>query len=137
MDTSVRCRDVQMTYEVEIPKEIQPLTTRDQAKALIALQSFEGSFVLSTTLAALLQVPFVNLEAKIKGFCGSGLSDGLMKDVWATVLAVMMFERKLAAEKDVWELVVEKAKLWVAELDGLKGEDLKKLEMLAGEVRGH
>jgi hypothetical protein len=142
MGTSIRGMSTLMsTYDsqAEIPKEVvQPLAPHERTKALIALQSFEGSFPLTATLAAILEIPIAELEAKIKGSRGnSGFSDGLVKDVWATMLAITMFERKLATDKGVWEMVVEKAKLWVTGLNGLKVEDIKKLETLAGEVCGH
>jgi hypothetical protein len=137
----MRCKAADpMMCEVESPSpdltDVQSLTPRDLTKALIKLQSFEGSFSLSTDLATMLDVSMVELEAKIRS-CGIGLAEGLTKEVWATVLAVTMFETKLEAEKEIWELVAEKAKTWVASLEGLKGEDLKHLETLAREVCGH
>lgn len=122
---------VDISQEEEEEEEVQQLTLRDRTKALIALQSFEGSFSLTSSLATLLEVPFGELEAKIKASRGHGLTDVLMNEIWATVLAVTFFERKLVAEKEVWDLVVQKAKSWMAGLSGLKDDDLKKLELLA------
>ena len=65
--------------------------------------------------------------------CGS-LSGKEKENLWATVLAVFMFEKKLSSEKDMWELVVSKARDWVSELVSAWDEDVKRLEILASEV---
>ena len=40
----------------------------------------------------------------------ASLSPELRKKVWATVLAIKLFEMQLAAERSVWQLVVDKAR---------------------------
>jgi hypothetical protein len=117
-----------------------PLTARGRTTALIALQTFEGSFPLSAKLAELLGTPLSELETKLgrsRTSIDGQLSEMTMKEVWATVLAVTMFEMKLASERDVWELVVAKARVWMKELKGLASEDVEKLEKLAVEVCGN
>ena len=49
----------------------------------------------------------------------------------STLLAVGLFERELARERDVWELVVEKARGWIIKLVG--NEEAKLLEMKVGK----
>ncbi|KAG0220559.1 hypothetical protein BGW42_000340, partial [Actinomortierella wolfii] len=51
--------------------------------------------------------------------------------VVATALAISYFESKLQKDKDTWELIVEKAKSWLA--TKLGGED-KADELLAKAV---
>jgi hypothetical protein len=46
--------------------------------------------------------------------------------VWATLLAVVVFEKELADEKDVWELVVDKARAWMVALDRVQKESVEK-----------
>ena len=105
------------------------------SQRLIALQSFEGSFSFTQALAAVLGVPFPELEAKLMEFIPSNFeSSDAYQTVWATVLAVTMFEKKLAGEKDVWELVVAKARDWIAALPSVQDEDVKRLETMAIEV---
>ena len=55
--------------------------------------------------------------------------------MWATVLAVCMFESRLGAERDMWELVVEKVNDWVYGVSLVeKGVDVEGLRELAREV---
>jgi hypothetical protein len=112
------------------------LSPREQAKALIALQGFEGSFPLSASLAAIIGAPLQDLEARLTQFAPvavSGLKAEEERRLWATVLAVSVFEGKLAGEAEMWELVVEKARGWITGLSA-GDENVKRLERLAGEV---
>ena len=117
------------------------VTTKDRVKALINLQSFEGSFLLTAALASALQVPLIDLEAKLKAFTpptGSGkLGEQDKAKLWATSLAVCMFKSKLGSERDMWELVVEKAKHWIdGLLSSVQSADVGRLRGLAREVLG-
>jgi hypothetical protein len=105
--------------------------------ALITLQTFEGSFPLNA-LAVQLGISQANLEAKLNGFSPStpGLSEEQKRDLWATVLAVATFESQLAGERDVWELVVDKANAWIVRTVGEASEDVNVLKALAAEVLG-
>ena len=77
------------------------------------------------------------LETKLRTGIAGQLSEKTVKEVWATVLAVTMFEVRLASERDVWELVVGKARVWMKGLKGLGSADVEKLEKLAVEVCGN
>jgi hypothetical protein len=48
----------------------------------------------------------------------SDVDEEQRKRLCTTLLAVCSFERELARERDVWELVVEKARGWVSGLVG-------------------
>jgi len=63
-------------------------------------------------LLTLLGATLVDLEAKLEEFVPilTGLSKEQGKSLWAAVLTLGMFERKLVVERDVWELVAEKAR---------------------------
>jgi hypothetical protein len=113
----------------------QPLSLK--TKALIDLQTYEGCFVLDSALATLLGVSITDLETKLSRFTASntGLSQR-KRSVWATLLAVKLFETQLAAERSVWQLVVDKAKAWMRELGTVGDTDVNVLEKLAGEVLG-
>ena len=116
---------------------VAPATTvKDRAKALIALQSFEGSFSLTSALASTLQVPLADLEAKLQTSSPSKLGEEDKKKLWATVLAVCLFENKLGSEKEMWELVVEKASDWMSGLPSVQTTYAAELKRLAGEVLG-
>jgi len=53
--------------------------------------------------------------------------------VWATVLAIKLFETQLAG-RSVWQLVMDKVRAWMRELGTAGDADVEQLEMLAGEV---
>jgi hypothetical protein len=114
----------------------QPLSSR--TKTLIDLQTFEGYFVLDLALATLLGVSIPVLEARLMWFVpgNAGLSLEHRKKVWATVLAIKLFETQLARERNVWELVVDKAREWMEGLAGVGVEDITQLEKMAGVVLG-
>jgi hypothetical protein len=111
----------------------QPLSLR--TKTLIDLQTFEGSFVLNSALATLLGVSSLDLEldASLMRFIPSSWDLELSKKVWATVLAIKLFETQLAGERSVWQLVVDKARAWIGGLAGVRAEDISQLEKMAGE----
>ena len=97
------------------------------------MQTFEGSFPLTQTLATLLGVSLAVLQAKLKEFtpANATLSDEQKNNLWATALALWAFENKFAVERDVWELVAEKSKAWLIAFDK---EDVKTMEKFAQEV---
>lgn len=111
-------------------------TTLDRAKALIALQAFEGHFPLSLSLSQILGSPLSFLTAKLDQLSpvAIGLEVEARQKLWATILAIELFENKLKGEAEMWELVVEKAKVWVAGLPDVPQDDVKKMEVLASEV---
>ncbi len=54
----------------------------------------------------------------------AGLSLEHRKKVWATVLAIKLFETQLAGERSVWQLVVDKGRAWMKGLTGVGAEDI-------------
>lgn len=58
----------------------------------------------------------------------AAIDQSLQESVFATALAVAFFTMKLAGEKDVWELVVLKAKKWMAKQIEKSEEILKFVE---------
>jgi len=113
----------------------QPLSSR--TKTLIGLQTFMGCFDLTPSLAGQLGVSISILEARLLTFMPSnvGLSLDDRKKLWATVLAIKLFETQLAGERSVWQLVVDKARVWMGGLQ-IGVEDVAQLEKMAGEVLG-
>jgi len=117
----------------------QPLSSR--TKTLIGLQTFMGCFDLTPSLAGQLGVSISILEARLLTFMPSnvGLSLDDRKKLWATVLAIKVFETQLAGERSVWQLVVDKARMWMGGLQGVGvgvAKDVAQLEKMAGEVLG-
>ena len=82
----------------------------DPLQKIIALQTFEGYWNLD---ARLLEV--VGLSAQHKA------SQDTHSKVWATVLAITFLERRMAGDKEIWVMVVEKARGWLKNME--EGED--------------
>jgi hypothetical protein len=94
---------------------------------------------LDLALAALLGISMPDLEAKlamcqISGGNWTSRSEEQKRKVWATLCAIKVFETRLAWERDVWGLVVDKARAWVRTM--LEDRDVKALEKLIGDVLG-
>lgn len=108
-------------------------------KTLIDLQTFDGCFTLTPALAAVLGVDLAILEAKISS---SGPlkftlgSNEQHRSIWATMLAVRMFEMKLKGDCAVWQLVVDKARAWIRINLNAIGWVETELEKIADEVLG-
>ncbi|OAA34161.1 von Willebrand domain containing protein [Beauveria brongniartii RCEF 3172] len=89
--------------------ESYQIPTKEDAKtpleAIIALQTFGGSWTWSTALEELLGVT--------REVAGKQL-EVAAEEVAATVCAVAYLEEKLADEQEVWELVVDKAREWLS-----------------------
>jgi hypothetical protein len=108
-----------------------PSTLRGRTRALIAEQAFEGYFCLTVTFAASLNLSLSFLEAKLNELSVPLTED--LRRMFATMLAVGVFEGKLSGEKEMWELVVEKARGWT---DGVQGVQVgaEKLKGLVEDV---
>ncbi|RDL38783.1 uncharacterized protein BP5553_03123 [Venustampulla echinocandica] len=91
----------------------------EKLHSIIALQDFDGSW------------PVDKAEiSRILGFDVGENPQGGNKSPWVTVVMVCYLEKKLADEKDTWELVVEKARAWLVDtvtidLEGLEKEAAK------------
>ncbi|KJX93846.1 hypothetical protein TI39_contig4247g00002 [Zymoseptoria brevis] len=72
---------------------------------LISLQTFSGAWAWSDELLALLKLSAP--EEKILAQFGD------VKDLAATALVVAFLQAQLTDDKEVWEMVVEKAKAWL------------------------
>ncbi|KAM6479985.1 VIT-domain-containing protein [Trichoderma sp. SZMC 28011] len=93
----------------------------DVLSTLSALQTFVGSWQWNPSLEAILGVTLLNATGKIQlpGQYTYHL------DVLATLCAVVFLKKKLASEKDSWELLVQKAEDW---LRAQTGADVLALE---------
>lgn len=90
------------------------LSNSEKVHAVIGMQNFEGSWDFSKRLADITGIGKESFEQQ-----GAG-------KVWVTVLVIAFLELCLGEEHDIWELVVEKAKLWLSgqniELDAVEEE---------------
>ena len=78
-----------------------PSTPSEIVHAIIALQNFDGSWTASAEVERLLSL---SPNAMV----------GHLDAVLATVYVVVFLEQKMKSEEGVWELVVEKARGWLA-----------------------
>ncbi|KAG0247877.1 hypothetical protein DFQ27_001453, partial [Actinomortierella ambigua] len=82
---------------------------RPPLEALIELQTFEGFWEATDELAGVFGLTLDKIEQEAKVL---GNNEDLRRI--ATALAISYFESKLQKDKDTWELVVDKAKSWLA-----------------------
>ncbi|OQU96365.1 von Willebrand factor type A domain-containing protein [Cladophialophora immunda] len=91
------------------PVDMSALSNGEKMHRLIGLVEFDGSWLRSNHLLALLGVTeqqFTSVSVPV--------ADAGADTVRATVLAVAWLKAKVASEKDVWEMVAEKATEWLA-----------------------
>jgi hypothetical protein len=113
---------------------LEPSSPHDRTMALIALQTFEGSFPLTPALTRLLGLDLGSVVTKLSA-CSVALGEDIKRSLLATLLTVGMLEGKLEEEREVWDLVVEKARSWIEEMSGELGDGvLETLQKLAGEL---
>ncbi|KAF2683098.1 hypothetical protein K458DRAFT_369278 [Lentithecium fluviatile CBS 122367] len=107
------------------PFNLAPSKTPEEALTfLIKLQTFEGYWIWDPSLFATVRVSEQGAESE-RSAAGYG------KEEWATALVVTFFEERLAGERGSWELVVEKARGWLAVTLG--GEE--KVEEMVNKAR--
>ncbi|KAF3911010.1 hypothetical protein AA313_de0202223 [Arthrobotrys entomopaga] len=109
------------------PKPVVKVSTPDERiHSLIMLQSFAGSFVLNDDIATVIKNSFKtsgDILQKLKDLAAKvGISEGVL----ATWAAILVFENGEghASERDTWELVVEKAVMWL-DSEGKNDEGIK------------
>ena len=95
----------------------------DPLQKLIALQTFEGYWNLDARL-----LEAVGLSAQHKALQGTD------SKVWATVLAITFLERRMAGDKEVWVMVVEKARGWLKDMEGRENRGLEDEWTLAKQL---
>ncbi|KAJ2897734.1 von Willebrand factor type A domain-containing protein [Zalerion maritima] len=99
-----------------------PATTPTPAEAmstLVRLQTFEGYWKCEDVkLWAVLGINAMEVEAVLPK------EKNIDDDVVATTAAIAFFKSKLADEKDIWEMIVEKAEAWVRNKTGTDPDGL-------------
>ncbi|KAK6531978.1 hypothetical protein TWF694_003141 [Orbilia ellipsospora] len=105
---------------------IKVSTPDERIHSLIMLQSFAGSFTLNDDIATVIKSSFKtsgDILQKLKDLAAKvGVSEGVL----ATWAAILVFENGEghASERDTWELVVEKAIMWL-DSEGKNDEGIK------------
>jgi hypothetical protein len=102
----------------------KPAKEEDKLTSLIDLQCSDGHFKWGDGLARLTGKSQEDLAAKRPAFAGSD-------DLWLTAIAIVLLEA-MSAEKDLWELVVQKARKFLAKT--LKNDDIEKLLEAAKQI---
>lgn len=95
------------------PKQAQDQTLTP-LQHLISLQRFDGSWTWSKELADALGVG----EQQVSKMARDDGVEVQTPDVLATVAVILFFQRKLASERDTWDMIVNKAEGWVEGKDG-------------------
>ena len=97
------------------PKKKKLETDNDKVHAMIEMQDFDGWWEPNEQVT------------QIMGLANAINEPPQRSKEWVTVLVLKWLDTKMAAEKDVWELVAEKAKGWL-EGQGLGVEKLMEIE---------
>jgi hypothetical protein len=102
----------------------KPAKEEDKLTSLIDLQCSDGHFKWGDGLARLTGKSQEDLAAKRPALAGSD-------DFWLTAIAIVLLEA-MSAEKDLWELVVQKARKFLAKT--LNNDDIEKLLEAAKQI---
>lgn len=93
-----------------IPRQVLEPTVEDFAR----LQSFEGAFNDALWLPqALWKQP--TLPALPSALDALSCTADVKESIWRTLLCITYIEAKFSADRDVWEVIVEKAMEWAHE----------------------
>ena len=92
-------------YHVAIDENPRPPSVESTPQqSLLALQSFEGYWDLSDELVDITDIPPIARK----------VPDRVQDErVWATMLAILWFERECKGEWEAWEMIVQKARGWL------------------------
>ncbi|OAX79952.1 hypothetical protein ACJ72_05725 [Emergomyces africanus] len=103
----------------ESPEPPEPL--KDKLYALISLQSFEGSWQWDNNLFVVMELNGSEMERKVNWASILGKQTGVdikntnQRSIVATLLVLAYLNKNYLGEKEVWELVEEKAMAWAVE----------------------
>ncbi|EDN03258.1 predicted protein [Histoplasma mississippiense (nom. inval.)] len=98
--------------------------SQDAVHALIALQSFEGSWQWESNVFAVMGLNAADIESKLDWAAILGKKTGIdtknvkQRSIVATLIVLAYLNKKHLDEKETWELVGEKAMGWA--VDGIK-----------------
>jgi len=88
---------------------------RSKMNEILHFQSANGSFPASKELMGHLGVSMDSFESVMKKAesLGKVSNADLQKNIWATILVLSYFKKKLADLADEWEMVESKARRWI------------------------
>ena len=84
-------------------------TDMDKLLALTSLQTAAGAFRYEKSVLDLV------IGAEAKEFRALCEGRNIAQDRWLTAFIIAFIERRFAAEKDTWELIVEKSREWLSD----------------------
>ncbi|KAK4543914.1 hypothetical protein LTR36_004688 [Oleoguttula mirabilis] len=109
--------DADADADAHAPSSFDHVTVMHQ---LIALQTFSGAWPWSRALTEALKI--TSQQVQLPGCGGHGSDEAV-----ATALAIAYLETRVAAQKDVWEMVVVKARAWLAQQIGVDEKGLERV----------
>lgn len=102
------------------PLQPKPAPSGDTLHRIISLQKFSGAWSWQKEIFDLIVVDCNKIDLQLPG---------VDKDVTATALVVAFLEKQMGSRKDVWEMVVAKARAW------LRGQGVEVDEVIASAVK--
>jgi hypothetical protein len=129
-DFGIECNDAiaSQDFLMEEYLEEESFTSKSELgglPAIAALQTFIGTWKWSPQLESIIGVTEKDAAAAIKlPVCGDGAD---VADVLATLCTVIYLRKALAADKDSWELMADKAENWLQDQTGKTMAELESL----------
>ena len=84
-------------------------TDMDKLLALTSLQNAAGAFRYSKSVLDLI------IGTQVENFRDLCEGRNISQDRWLTAIIIAFIEQRFAAEKDTWELIVEKSREWLSD----------------------
>ncbi|KAF7538886.1 hypothetical protein G7Z17_g12555 [Cylindrodendrum hubeiense] len=107
------------------PAPAPTVDTSNPLQALTSLQTFVGTWTWSGELEKVIGV--TSAAASKLSLPDAAASHADRDTILATLCAVVFFKKNLKADKDAWEMLVDKAESWLEEHLGESVEDLEKV----------
>ena len=85
-------------------------TNLDRLEALISSQTSVGFFKENTIIKNIIGDKFDEFQQQCQ-------NKNMESKVWLTALIIAFIEKSFPKEKDVWELIIEKARSWIGDTD--------------------
>jgi hypothetical protein len=84
-------------------------------ESIVRAQQFNGSFPNDQAFLAQIcgNKPAPSMPAALRDAKGKGRTESVKLEIWATVLVLVCLRRNFAAERDSWEIIAEKAMVFV------------------------
>lgn len=121
-------RALDLSSSAEASSDPEPARPQDPLQAIASGQAFSGQWSLSSELE---EVTGITASEAKKAIEAAGLKYDGGDDLVATAIAIAFLKNRLAGQKEAWEMIVDKAVMWMEEQVG-EGEADKWVDAVGG-----